>query len=220
MRIGPLRSGDKLPTESAIMKEFGVSRTVVREALSKLQAAGMVETRRGIGTFVMGASRTKPFRVDSHPDESLSQALALIELRVGLESEAAALAAQRHVDDDLHAMEAALDAFDQAMAQGVDTAVPDFRFHLEIARAAHSPHFAAVLEALGPSCVPSQFLEMAAGHEQSVAWTGHVLREHRSIFDAIAQQDVDAARAAMRTHLVNGRERRRAAESTKGRQSP
>ncbi|MDM0110375.1 FadR/GntR family transcriptional regulator [Variovorax sp. J22R24] len=212
MRIGPLRAGDRLPTEAAIMEEFGVSRTVVREALSKLQAAGMVQTRQGIGTFVVGATRAKPFQVESSPDDSLAQALALIELRVGLETEAAALAAQRRLPADLDAMKGALHAFDVAMEQGMDTAVPDFQYHLEIARASHSPHFAAVLEALGPTCVPTSFLQVAAGEDMSAIWTSHARNEHRSIFDAIAQQDVDAARAAMRTHLVNGRERRRASE--------
>jgi len=212
MRIGPLQAGDRLPTEAEIVEEFGVSRTVVREALSKLQAAGMVRARRGIGTFVVGASRAKPFQVESSPDDSLAEALALIELRIGLETEAAALAAQRRTPGDLDAIQAALNAFNVAMEQGMDTALPDFQFHLEIARASHSPHFPAVLEALGPACVPTSFLEAAAGEEMSAIWTSHARNEHRSIFEAIAQQDVDAARAAMRTHLANGRERRRASE--------
>jgi len=212
MRIGPLHAGDRLPTEAAISEEFGVSRTVVREALSKLQAAGMVQTRRGIGTFVVGASRAKAFQVESRPDDSLAQALALIELRIGLESEAAALAAQRRAPGDLDALRRALHALDLAMEQGMDTAVPDFQFHVEIARASHSPHFAAVLEALGPTCVPTAFLEAAVGEEQSAIWASQARHEHRSIVDAIAQHDVEAARAAMRLHLVNGRERRRAAE--------
>jgi len=212
IRIGPLRAGDKLPTEAEIMSEFGVSRTVVREALSRLQAAGMVRSRRGVGTFVVGASGAKPFQVDSSPDDSLPQALALIELRIGLESEAAALAAQRRDGADLAAIAGALNALRSAMAQGMDTAVPDFQLHLQISRAAHSPHFAAVLEALGPACVPTAFLEPAGGEDPGIATIDQVLLEHRRIVDAIAQQDADAARAAMRTHLVNGRERRRASE--------
>ena len=59
--------GDKLPTEAAIMAEFDVSRTVVREAISKLQASGLVETRHGIGTFVLGMG-TKP-RLQDHPEQ-------------------------------------------------------------------------------------------------------------------------------------------------------
>ena len=212
MRIGPLRAGDKLPTEAAIMREFGVSRTVVREALSKLQAAGMVRPQRGVGSFVVGASRAKPFYLDSSPDDSLEQALALIELRIGLETEAAALAAKRRNNGDLAVLEAALDAFGAALDQGIDTALPDFQFHLEIARASHSPHYAAVLEALGPTCVPTAFLKLVGGGLQSTVWANDTRLEHLRIYDAIAQQDAETARAAMRSHLVNGRERRRACE--------
>jgi DNA-binding FadR family transcriptional regulator len=212
IRIGPLRAGDRLPTEAAIMQEFGVSRTVVREALSKLQAAGMVRPQRGVGSFVVGASRAKPFRVDASPDDSLAQAVALIELRIGLETEAAALAAQRRSADELASLKRALEALDAAMDQGMDTAFPDFLFHLEIARLSHSPHFAAVLEALGPTCVPTAFLIAAGGPAQSATWMRQARDEHLCIFETIAQQDPDAARAAMRLHLTNGRERRRACE--------
>jgi GntR family transcriptional repressor for pyruvate dehydrogenase complex len=216
IRIGPLRAGDKLPTEAAIMQEFGVSRTVVREALSKLQAAGMVRPQRGVGTFVVGASRARPFRVDSSPDDSLEQAIALIELRIGLETEAAALAAQRRSADELVALKRALDAFNAAMDQDMDTAFPDFQFHLEIARISHSPHFSAILEALSPTCVPTAFLIAVGGEKQSAVWMNQARHEHWCIFQAIEQQDAQAARAAMRLHLTNGKERRRACEPPQG----
>ncbi|MDM0008223.1 FCD domain-containing protein [Variovorax sp. J22G73] len=212
IRVGPLRAGDQLPTEAAIMREFGVSRTVVREALSKLQAAGVVRAQRGVGSFVTGASRARAFRVDSGPDDSLPQAVALIELRIGLETEAAALAAQRRSASGLASLKRALDAIDTAKAQHVDTAFADFQFHLEIARASQSPHFAAVLEALGPRCVPTALLVAAGRATQGALWTKQVADEHRDIFEAISRQDADAARAAMRLHLTNGRERRRACE--------
>src|SRR5689334_17462253 len=65
IRSQQLRPGDKLPTESAIMQAYGVSRTVVREALSKLQAAGLVETHHGIGTFVLQPKTAGMFRLDA-----------------------------------------------------------------------------------------------------------------------------------------------------------
>ena len=61
IRDGRLAAGDRLPTEAAFMAEFGVSRTVVREAISKLQAGGLVQTRHGIGTFVIGLGDAAPF---------------------------------------------------------------------------------------------------------------------------------------------------------------
>src|SRR6195952_3142290 len=63
IRDGRLTPGDKLPTEAAFMTEFGVSRTVVREAISKLQASGLVETRHGVGTFVVGLGDDTGFKI-------------------------------------------------------------------------------------------------------------------------------------------------------------
>ncbi len=92
---GELKRGDKLPTESAIMEEQGVSRTVVREAISRLQAAGQVETRHGIGTFVLDTPSPSGFRIDPATIVTLRDVLAVLELRISLEVESAGLAASR-----------------------------------------------------------------------------------------------------------------------------
>jgi DNA-binding FadR family transcriptional regulator len=149
------------------------------------------------------------------PDDGLAAALAMLELRAGLESEAAALAAQRRTPEDLQALDASLQLFQEALAQGVDTAPADFQFHLGIARAAHSPHFAAVLEAFGPHCVSSSLIEAPSPGPVPPPWASEVLQEHAGIVEGILMQDVDAARAAMRIHLVKGRERRRAASAAR-----
>ena len=81
---GRLSPGDKLPTEAAFMGEFGVSRTVVREALSKLQASGLVETRHGIGTFVVGFGDAAPFRIAPEQFATLRDVIAVLELRIGV----------------------------------------------------------------------------------------------------------------------------------------
>ena len=95
IRDGHLKRGDKLPTESAIMDAHGVSRTVVREAISRLQAAGQVETRHGIGTFVLDTPSPSGFRIDPATVVTLRDVLAILELRISLEVESAGLAAQR-----------------------------------------------------------------------------------------------------------------------------
>jgi GntR family transcriptional repressor for pyruvate dehydrogenase complex len=107
IREGQLQPGTKLPTESEIMSHFGVSRTVVREAIYKLQASALAETRHGIGTF-------------------------MLELRISLETETAGLAALRRTPDNLlamKAMKAALDAFQESIHQDSDAVPPDFQFH-------------------------------------------------------------------------------------------
>ena len=214
IRDGRLAPGDKLPTEAAIMAEFEVSRTVVREAISKLQAAGQVETRHGIGTFVIGLGEGSGFRIAPEQFSTLRDVIAVLELRIGLETEAAALAAQRRTEANLTVMRQALDAVMQAVDEGRDAVSADFQFHLEIARATQNSHFAELMGALGSMIIPRARLEAPAGlSDERRQYLRRVNGEHESIFDAIASQDPDAARAAMRTHLANSRERRRRAQS-------
>src|SRR5438309_11051757 len=95
IRDGSLAPGEKLPTEAAIMEEFGVSRTVVREAISRLQAAGIVETRHGIGTFVLGHGDGSSFRIAPAQLATLNDVIGVLELRMAVETESAALADMR-----------------------------------------------------------------------------------------------------------------------------
>ena len=215
IRDGSLAAGDKLPTEAEIMGEFGVSRTVVREAISKLQASGLVQTRHGIGTFVVGLGESAPFRVTPEQLATLRDVIALLELRIGIETEAAGLAAQRRTEQNLIYMRSALNAFARAIEQGLDAVGPDFQFHLEVARATQNPHFADLMASLGNSIIPRSRLDgPEVQSEERRAYLQGVNREHQSILDAIAAQDAESARAAMRTHLANSRERRRRAAGT------
>jgi len=214
IRDGRIATGDKLPTEAAIMGEFGVSRTVVREALSKLQASGLVETRHGIGTFVVGFGDGAPFRIPAEQFATLRDVIAVLELRIGVETEAAALAAQRRTAQNLADMRGALDAFAGAIEVGRDAVGPDFQFHLEVARATQNAHFAELMATLGAMIIPRARLDAPeAPTPGRHDYLRRVNGEHESIFDAIANQDGEAARAAMRTHLANSRERRRRANA-------
>jgi GntR family transcriptional regulator, transcriptional repressor for pyruvate dehydrogenase complex len=210
IRDGRLAPGEKLPTEVEIMAAFGVSRTVVREALSKLQAGGQVRTRHGIGTFVVGPAESAPFRIAPERLATLDDVIAMLELRIGIETEAAALAAQRRSDADVRELRAALAEFARAIESGQDAVAADFRFHLGIARAAHNPHYAELVEVLGEAIIPRARLDAPVPMtDERRDYLRRVNAEHDSILEAIARQDGDAARAAMRTHLANSRERRR-----------
>ena len=212
IRDGRLAAGDKLPTEAEFMAEFGVSRTVVREAISKLQASGLVQTRHGIGTFVVGLGDAAPFRLAPEQFATLRDVIAVLELRIGIETEAASLAAQRRNADNLRQMRSALDAVAAAVEQGRDAVGPDFQFHLEVARATQNAHFADLMSSLGTMIIPGARLDGAPDiDDEQRLYLRRVNAEHESIFDAIRNQDSDAARAAMRTHLANSRERRRRA---------
>src|SRR6478735_11360242 len=107
IRDGSLAQGEKLPTEAAIMEEFGVSRSVVREAISRMQAAGLVETRHGIGTFVLPPA-PPIMGIDPATVVTVRDVIALLELRIGLETEAAGLAAARRTEAQLAEVRAAL----------------------------------------------------------------------------------------------------------------
>jgi DNA-binding transcriptional regulator YhcF (GntR family) len=92
IREGRLQPGEKLPTEAEIMARFDVSRTVVRESLSKLQASGLVETRHGIGTFVLQPQDAGNFKITAGDFATVADVISVLELRISLETEAAGLA--------------------------------------------------------------------------------------------------------------------------------
>jgi DNA-binding FadR family transcriptional regulator len=211
IRDGRIAPGTKLPTEAEVMAEFGVSRTVVREALSQLQAAGLVQTRHGIGTFALGPPADEGFRVEPQQLETLRDVIAMLELRIALETEAAALAARRRTPEQLQALRAALDEFQAALQAGRDAVDADFRFHAEVAKATGNEHFLNLLSSLGTRSIPRARLGAAPSGVAHTDYLRRIHGEHESILDAIAAQDAEAARAAMRTHLANSRERRRRA---------
>ena len=218
IRDGRLPAGAKLPTEAEIMDEFGVSRTVVREALSKLQAGGLVETRHGVGTFVAaGAGEASNFRIAPEQVATIREVVAVLELRIGLEAEAAALAAARRTEANVQAMREAIAAFGQAIAGDTDAVASDMQLHLEIARATQNQHFAELMNYLGTMLIPRARVNTArVAGEGRREYLQRVHTEHESIVDAIASRDPDAARAAMRTHLSNSRERLRRAQEAAG----
>jgi DNA-binding FadR family transcriptional regulator len=210
IRDGRLGAGAKLPTEAAFTAEFRVSRSVVREAISRLQTEGLVETRHGVGTFVVGPPEGSAFRIGRAQLATLQDVIAMLELRIGVEVEAAGLAAQRRSADNLHRMRGSLDAFTAALHEGRDAVSADFQFHLEIMRATQNQHFAQLLMTLGTPMIPRSRLDPPAARDaERQTYLRRVHAEHESILDAIANQDADAARAAVRTHLANSRERRR-----------
>ena len=210
IRQGQLKEGDKLPTEAEIMARFDVSRTVVRESLSKLQASGLVETRHGIGTFVLQPQDAGNFRITAEDFATVADVISVLELRISLETEAAGLAAQRRTPENLIAMEKALRAFHDSISLDSDAVPPDFQFHMEVARSTGNRHFADLMTYLGTMIIPRTRVNTTLNApEGRLNYLQRVNSEHESIYNAIRSQDAEAARAAMRTHLSNSRERLR-----------
>lgn len=209
---GEIAPGDKLPTESEIMRIEGVSRTVVREAISHMQAAGMVETRHGIGTFVLEPS-TSRLGIDPGTVVTMRDVLAILELRISLETEAAGLAASRRSEAQAAALRVALDHFQSCSSGDGDTVAADVQFHLLIAQASGNRYFHDILSHLGTNIIPRARVNSARfARDEPSAYLERVNREHEDILNAIVRQDPESARAAMRTHLSNSRERLRRAQ--------
>jgi GntR family transcriptional repressor for pyruvate dehydrogenase complex len=204
IRIKALKAGDKLPTETEMILTYGVSRAVVREAITHLQGARLVETRHGIGSFLLPPQEQDLRGVDPAAALTLTDVLAVMELRVSLETEVAYLAALRRTEPQVLGIRAALDRLTSCRDAGVSTATADAEFHLAIALAAGNPRFHAVLQHLGSHIIPRARLNLGKLTPRDL---DRVAQEHEDVFNAIRRRDTDAARAAMRTHLSNSRER-------------
>ncbi|GAB3606198.1 FadR/GntR family transcriptional regulator [Conyzicola nivalis] len=203
---GVVRPGTKLPTEAALMERFSVSRTVVREALSQLQASGIVRTYQGRGSFVLATPDEHGFEVGAVSPGDLDAVLALLEFRTGVEVEAAGLAALRRSPAQLAQIGEALAEFADASERPTAAVDADFAFHLRVAWSSGNRHFPQLLESLGRGmlAIPRSRL----GHDERAF--ARTYAEHAAIHDAIESSDPLAAGAAMRTHLVNSSRRLRA----------
>jgi len=213
IRNGSLGPGEKLPTESEIMRLQGVSRTVVREAISHMQAANLVETRHGIGTFVLDTVNVNEIGIDPTTVVTMRDVLAILELRISLETESAYLAASRRSESQLADIRTALDILQGLRADENGVVTPDVQFHLLIAQASGNRYFHDILSQLGNNIIPRSRINSAKlAHDDPATYLQRVNREHEDIFNAIQRQDAEGARAAMRTHLSNSRERLRQAQ--------
>ncbi|MFD7157660.1 FadR/GntR family transcriptional regulator [Kribbella sp. NPDC059898] len=204
---GEIAPGAKLPGENSLVEEFGVSRTVVREAVSRLQAAGLVETFQGRGSFVLEVpERTPGLRaVRSHRD-----VLELMDFRIGVETEAAALAAVRRTTHQLKGIERALDDFRRVGDDPGRSVDADFAFHLKVAVASGNRFYGDLVTDLGPMMIMLPRTRLDPAYEMSdPEHLTRVVHEHENIHAAIARSDPEAARAAARVHLANTRARLR-----------
>lgn len=202
IRSGEFAVNDRLPTELALAQRFEVSRTVIREAVSRLKSEGLVETRQGSGTVVVEPSLNAPFRIELDAKDLLQAVLRVVELRRGLEGEMAALAAERRSEEQNAAIREAALAIDRAVSAGGDGVDEDLAFHAAISAATGNPLYTSLLSFL------SQYLRegvrvgrMNEAFREDVI--GQLRQEHGAIVDAIARRDAAAARAAAGRHLDN-----------------
>ncbi|WP_103335467.1 FadR/GntR family transcriptional regulator [Pseudotabrizicola formosa] len=201
---GELKPGDRLPTENEMSKNFGVSRTVIREAIAQLRNEGMIETRQGVGAFVIGRP-TRHIRLDDRRKMDPHGFRDLFQLRVPLEIEAAGLAATYHRAEHLQQLDEALQRMNVTDDGAGDGIIADLDFHRAIATATGNDYFVQFLGA-----VSDRILQTIVESRERIRLdkiVAIVNREHTELRDAIAARDPVRARAAMRSHMVGSAER-------------
>jgi DNA-binding FadR family transcriptional regulator len=202
---GRLGSGSRLPSVRELAAQFRVSQTVVREAIARLRANGIIVARHGSGLYVDGDARRRPLRIDPQTVTTVQSVIDIMEARLSLEVEAAGLAAERHTRSDARRILAALASFDRAVAAEEPAIDEDRAFHAAVAGATGNPIFSMLLEFLGRYIIPRQQVQVGRGtREEQLAYLGKIRAEHAKIGEAIAAGDPTRARAAMRRHLSNG----------------
>jgi GntR family transcriptional repressor for pyruvate dehydrogenase complex len=201
IRAGRLAEGDRLPTEAVLVEQFAVSRTVVREAVSRLKSLGLVDSRQGSGVFVKRAGFS-PLNFDAKFAESKQAVIQMVEVRRALEAEVAALAAQRRSSADVKRIRQAITALDNAVRAGGDGVEEDVNYHRAIADAAKNPFLISTLDYL------RQFLRGAtrvtrANEARRQDFAAQVRDEHEAIARAIEAGDPAQARRAAMSHMDN-----------------
>jgi GntR family transcriptional repressor for pyruvate dehydrogenase complex len=193
-----LRPGDKLPSERELGEQFGVSRTVIREAVRALAAKGVIDVRTGSG-----------LRVAAVDSATVSESMSLFlrgsstldypkvhEVRAMLEVEVAGLAAERATNEDLaklHAICERMEAEEDVEAASLH----DVEFHRAIAWATHNELHLLLLDSIGDALIEIRRENLAGGSGPDT------IALHREILERITARDPEGARRAMRAHLEN-----------------
>lgn len=204
---GEFSPGARLPTEAQLSETFGVSRTVVREAIAALRADQLVDARQGSGIYVRKQAETPQA---SHVDKDrVASVLEILEIRTPLEIEAAGLAALRRSpaqEERIFDCHARIFACIEA---GKPIREADFALHMAISEATNNPQFGEFLQSHGVTAIPQAEIVTDSHHDRQMAYHRLLYQEHEKIVLAISNGDEEAAREAMRAHLKGSQVRHR-----------
>lgn len=197
---GEVLPGEKLPSERKLAEHLGVSRGLVREALSKLEFYGVLKTLPQSGTVVSGIGIVALEGLISNVLQiEESDFHSLVETRVTLEVKAASLAAQRRTDEDIVVLTDALRAYEAKLLNGETAVEEDLLFHLKIAEASKNPVLKSLMIIITPDIIQN-FTKLKVCDDENNAKT---IKEHRNILNMILKQDATGAVAAMQLHMEN-----------------
>jgi DNA-binding FadR family transcriptional regulator len=199
---GSFLPGAKLPTELSLSGQFGVSRTVVREAMARLKSDGLVASRQGSGVYVTQAATRRSFKLGETQSDD-EAVFSLLELRQPMEMSSARLAAARHSGDDLARIVAAHSAMEESVDWSEEGVTADMAFHHAIAIATKNAYYADFMAFIGGSLQETiRTARLESGRPEIKQVT---LDEHARILHAISERDPESAAMAMLAHLQGAR---------------
>lgn len=199
---GQVAVGEKLPSEHKLCDLFGVSRTVIREAISQLKSIGMLDTHRGRGAIVVEPDNSA-YRLAYIVDPTdIKSILYILELRMSIETMAAEFAALRHSESDLNKIKQAVAAFELAAKNNQNTHQQDYEIHLAIAKASQNPYYLQLFRQFHQDAIPRmKALNVQRENKKTKAYIKRIHKEHLTICSAIEARDAVGARTAMYEHL-------------------
>jgi GntR family transcriptional regulator, transcriptional repressor for pyruvate dehydrogenase complex len=204
IKVGEFAGQTRLPSEANMAAHFKVSRPVLRQALERLRASGIVASKRGSGNFVVETVEPS-FAFD--PLLSIPDVQRCLEFRCAVEAKAAGTAARNRAKLQLEVIESALRDFESVVTSRQPSVEADIAFHMAIADATNNPFYVQTLKALRTHISFGIKLIQGLSSRPSAARLEGVIAEHRRIVQAIADRDTSAAELRMSEHLQAGIDR-------------
>ena len=197
---GEFKSGEKILTERELAEAFGVSRTSVRDAINKLVVMGLLEQRQGQGTFVRSPESSEKSIVANMVESQGASITDLLEVRMGLECNAAAMAATRAVENDFQFMEKSIEEMQKEVKSGRLGTEADASFHMAIAYATNNPLQVYIMK----NFYDFLFTGIKVNLEGLYKVPGNIdtiLEQHQAIYRAIREHNAESAFRAMKRHI-------------------
>lgn len=196
----PIPVGEKIPNEFELAEKFGVGRSTIREAVKGLVSQGMLEVRRGSGTYVISAypAEEDPLGLGRY-DDKYQLALELFDVRLMIEPEIAAYAAMNATEGDVAELRRLCNEVEEIYRSGENHVRKDIELHTAIARCSKN----RVVEILVPLIDSAVHTFANVTHRELMEETIHT---HRAVVDAIERHDQVGARCAMVMHLTYNRQ--------------
>jgi GntR family transcriptional repressor for pyruvate dehydrogenase complex len=197
---GEFKAGEQILTERELSEAFGVSRTSVRDAINKLVVMGLLEQKQGQGTFVRSPDDKEQSILATMVESQDASITDLLEVRMGLECNAAAMAATRAVEKDIQFMEKSIEEMHKEVASGRLGTEADVSFHMAICYATKNPLQVFIMK----NFYDFLFTGIKVNLEGLYQVPGNIdtiLDQHKTIFQAIRDHDPETAYRAMKRHI-------------------